>query len=118
MRCKTSPWGGGSQQGAAASCYCFFCVLLEDPAALLGELLLGELLLGLELAPLEDDDLSLEELGEDDDPEELGLLLLGELDIEPDEEPDEDEPEGEDSGLLERLEPEAPVDELAPRSQP
>lgn len=98
--------------------YCFFCVVLEDPAALLGELLLGELELGLELElePLEDDDLSLEELGVDDEPEELGLLLLGELDIEPDEDPDA-EPDGED-GLAERLEPEAPVVELAPRSQP
>ena len=94
------------------------------PAELLGvELLLGD---ALELDPLEDD-LSLEELGEDDEPEAepeaLGVLLLGELDIEPEpeDEPeddgDEDEPEPDDSGLLD-LEPEAPVLELEPRSQP
>jgi hypothetical protein len=76
-----------------------------------------------------DDELPAALLGEDGEPavepEELGLLLLGELDIEPEpdeDEPDEDgvedEPEPDDSGLLERLVPEAPVVELAPRSQP
>ena len=90
-------------------------VSLEDPAALLGEELLGE---ALEVEPLEE--LGLEDEpeapGVDEELEELGLLLLGEL-MEPDDEPDDDEP-GEDIEPLERLEPEAPVVELAPRSQP
>ncbi|HEX7250933.1 MAG TPA: hypothetical protein VF262_11165 [Burkholderiales bacterium] len=101
---------------------------LDDPAALLGEELLGEALEPLEELGVDEEELGLE-LDEDpddapgvdeepdelgllllDEPEELGLLLLGELD-EPDEDPDEPiEPDD--------LEPEAPVVELAPRSQP
>lgn len=112
--------------------YCdFFCVVSleedEDPAELLGLALLGE-----EAPPLAD--LSLEELGlelEDEDDGELGVELLGELDMEPEDEgellvPADEAPEGdegevlEDDPVAERLvsEREAPVVEPGPLSQP